>query len=94
MRPYTVLLTCILALVIGVFVGTRVITPAQQNLEDQIRSLTLRLNLAEQRAKEFGGRVATLAQENETLRRAALSPTPASQPPGQELPTTPTPTPV
>jgi hypothetical protein len=94
MRPYTVLLTWILALVIGVFLGMRVITPAQQKLEDQITTLGSRLNKAEQRAKELGGRVATLAQENETLRRAALSPTPASQPPGQELPTTPTPTPV
>jgi cell division protein FtsB len=94
MRPYTVLLACILALVIGVFVGTRVITPARQKLEDQIRSVTLQLNQAAQRTKELEGRVATLAQENEALRRAALSPTPALQPPGQELPTTPTPTPV
>ena len=94
MRPYTVLLTWILALVIGVFLGMRAITPTQQKLEDQIKTLALRLNQAEQRAKGFGKRVATLAQENETLRRAALSPTPASQPPGQELPSTPTPTPA
>jgi hypothetical protein len=94
MRPYTALLTCILTFVIGVFLGMRVITPAQQKLEDRITTLTWRLKQAQQGAKELGGRAATLAQENETLRRAALSPTPAPQPPGHELPTAPTPTPV
>ena len=94
MRPYTVLLTWILAFVIGVFLGMRVITPAQQKLEGLITTLALRLNQTKQHAKELEARVATLAQENETLRRAALSPTPALQPPGQELPATPTPTPA
>jgi hypothetical protein len=95
MRSYTVLLIGILAFGIGLFVGMRAtITPAQQKFEEQISILTMRLNQAEQRSKGLEGRAATLAQENQRLRHLTLSPTPAAQPPAQEAPAAPTPTPA